>query len=197
MFLLRAPARLIIGLSAVLTRIERVVLMLLVAGIAAFVLVNVVFRMFGVTLAWADELAVLSMTLAAFVGAALMLRARTDPAVLILYELGRPGLVRGLRIVVSTIAAGFGVALVWMCWRWFNLPGLMAAGFDVGIFEMTTFNFLYTERTPILGLPSWRLFLVMPWFAVSVTVHALANLAEDLGLVRVATRARSAAAGEG
>ena len=194
---LRALARLIHGLSAVLTRIERVALMLLVAGIGAFVLVNVVFRMFGVTLAWADELAVLSMTLAAFVGAALMLRARTDPAVLLLYELGRPGLVRGLRIVVSALAAAFGAALVWLCWRWFNLPGLVAAGFDVGTFEMTTFNFLYTERTPILGLPTWRLFLIMPWFAVSITVHALANLAEDLGLVQAAQRARSAAAGEG
>lgn len=193
----RALARLILGLSAVLTRLERGALMLLVAGIAGFVLVNVVFRMFGVTLAWADELAVVCMTLTAFVGAALMLRARSDPAVLILYELGRPGLVRALRLAVSVIAAGFGAALVWMCWRWFNLPGLMAAGFDVGRFEMATFNFLYNERTPILGLPSWRLFLVMPWFAASVTVHALANLAEDLGLARPAVQARSAAAGGG
>lgn len=191
------PVRLITGLSAWLTRIERVALMLLVAGIAAFVLVNVVFRIFGVTLAWADELAVLCMTLATFVGATLMLRARTDPAVLILHELRRPGLVRGLRIAVSALAAGFGVALAWMCWRWFNLPALIAAGFDVGAFEMTTFNFLYTERTPVMGLPSWRLFLIMPWFAVSITIHALANLAEDLGLAQADSRVRSAAAGEG
>jgi TRAP-type C4-dicarboxylate transport system permease small subunit len=190
-----SPVPLLVGLSALLTRIERVALMLLVAGIAVFVLMNVVFRYFGVTLAWADEMAVLCMTLAAFVGATLMLRARTDPAVLILHEMGRPALVRVLRLVVSVLAAVFGVALVWMCWRWFNLPGLMAAGFDVGEFEMTTFNFLYTERTPVMGLPSWRLFLIMPWFAVSVTVHALANLAEDLGLARRADRADGATSG--
>jgi TRAP-type C4-dicarboxylate transport system permease small subunit len=189
------PIRLLVGLSALLTRLERVALMLLVAGIAVFVLLNVVFRYFGVTLAWADELAVLSMTLTAFVGAALMLRARTDPAVLILHEMGRPGLVRVLRLLVSVLSAVFGVALGWMCWRWFNLPGLMAAGFDVGEFEMSTFNFLYTERTPVMGLPSWRLFLIMPWFAVSITVHALANLAEDLGLARPATRAAGATSG--
>jgi len=190
-----SPVPLLVGLSVLLTRIERVALMLLVAGIAVFVLMNVVFRYFGVTLAWADEMAVLCMTLAAFVGAALMLRARTDPAVLILHEMGRPALVRVLRLVVSVLAAVFGVALIWMCWRWFNLPGLMAAGFDVGEFEMTTFNFLYTERTPVMGLPSWRLFLIMPWFAVSVTVHALANLAEDLGLARRADRADGATSG--
>jgi len=189
------PVRLLTGLSAWLTRIERLALMLLVAGIALFVLLNVVFRYFGVTLAWADEMAVLCMTLAAFVGAALMLRARTDPAVLILHEMGRPALVRVLRMMVSALAAVFGLALAWMCWRWFNLPGLFAAGFDVGEFEMTTFNFLYTERTPVMGLPSWRLFLIMPWFAVSVTVHALANLAEDLGLARRGDRAAGATSG--
>jgi TRAP-type C4-dicarboxylate transport system permease small subunit len=190
-----ALIRLIVGLSALLTRIERVGLMLLVAGIAVFVLLNVVFRYFGVTLAWADELAVLCMTLVAFVGAALMLRARTDPAVLILHEKGHPALVRVLRLMISVLAAVFGVALAWMCWRWFNLPGLIAAGFDVGEFEMTTFNFLYTERTPVMGLPSWRLFLIMPWFAVSITVHALANLAEDLGLARQGERAAGATSG--
>lgn len=191
------PVRLLVGLSNLLTRVERPALILLVAGIAVFVLMNVVFRYFGVTLAWADEMAILCMTLAGFVGAALMLRARTDPAVLILHEMGRPGLVRVLRIVVSVLAAVFGAALVWMCWRWFNLPGLIAAGFDVGEFEMASFNFIYTERTPVMGLPSWRLFLIMPWFAVSITIHALANLAEDLGLARREAGANGAVSGGG
>ena len=189
--------RLLTGLSALLTRIERLALMLLVAAMAGFVLLNVGSRAMGRTLAWADELAVLAMTLAAFVGAALMLRARSDPAVLVLHEMGRPALVRGLRIIVSLLAAGFGAALVWMCWRWFNLPGLIAAGFDVGEFEMATFNFLYTERTPVMGLSSWRFFLIMPWFALSITIHALANLAEDLGLAERAAGPGSITTGEG
>lgn len=197
MILIRLLTGLVTGLSAVLTRIERLALMVLVAAMAGFVLLNVGSRAMGRTLAWADELAVLAMTLAAFVGAALMLRARTDPAVLILHEMGRPALVRGLRILVSLLAAGFGAALIWMCWRWFNLPGLIAADFDVGAFEMTTFNFLYTERTPVMGLSSWRLFLIMPWFAVSITIHALANLAEDLGLAERQARHDGITTGEG
>ena len=189
--------RLLTGLSALLTRIERLALMLLVAAMAGFVLLNVGSRAMGRTLAWADELAVLAMTLAAFVGAALMLRARTDSAVLILHEMGRPGLVRGLRIMVSLLAAGFGAALIWMCWRWFDPLGLAATGFDVGEFEMTTFNFLYTERTPVMGLFSWRFFLIMPWFAASITIHALANLAEDLGLAERAAGPGGMTTGEG
>lgn len=170
-------------LSDALTKIERFVLIVLIALVAIFVLMNVTFRLFNITLAWADELAILSMTLAGFVGASLMLRARTDPAVLILHELAAKPVVRALRILISALAAGFGMVLFWLCWRWFNLPGLMAAGFDIGEFEMATFNFLYTELTPVMGLRYVWFFLIMPWFALTLSVHALTNLAEDLGLI--------------
>ena len=164
-------------------QIERLALMLLIACVALLVLMNVTFRVFNVTLAWADELAILSMTMAAFVGASLMLRARIDPAMLILHEWLSAQAVRWLRVAVSGLAAGFGLFLFWLCWRWFNLPALIAAGFDVGAFEMTTFNCLYTEETPVMGLRFFWFFLIMPWFAMTLTVHALTNLVEDLGLI--------------
>jgi len=170
-------------LSDALGQIERLALIVLVACVALFVLMNVTFRLFNVTLAWADEMAILSMTLAGFIGASLMLRARTDPAVLILHEMAAQPVVRVLRMLVSALAAGFGLVLIWLCWRWFNLPGLAAVGFDVGAFEMATYNFLYTEQTPVLGLPYFWFFLIMPWFALTLSVHALTNLAEDLGLI--------------
>ncbi|MGY6409728.1 MAG: TRAP transporter small permease [Alkalilacustris sp.] len=177
------PARLLRGLSGLLVRVERVLVMGLVAGIAGFVLLNVGFRLFRVTLAWADEAAVLCMVLAAFVGASLMLRMRSDPAVRLLHQMVSPAAVRVLRAVVSAVAAGFGGVLGWLCWRWFDPAGLWAAGFDIDAFEMATFNFLYTETTPILRLPFWWFWLVLPWFALTLTVHALTNLAEDTGLI--------------
>ncbi|MBQ2262965.1 MAG: TRAP transporter small permease subunit [Loktanella sp.] len=175
--------RLLRQVSEGLIRIERIALIFLVASVAVFVLMNVGFRLFNVTIASADELAILSMTLAGFVGASLMLRARTDPAVQIVYEIASEPIVRGLRMLVSTLAAAFGLILLWLNWRWFNLPELIAAGFDVSTFEMSTFNFLYTETTPVLGLPYFWFFLVMPWFALTLSIHALANLAEDLRLI--------------
>ncbi|MCC5988984.1 MAG: TRAP transporter small permease [Pararhodobacter sp.] len=175
--------RLLRALSDAVLRLERLALMALVAALAGLVLVNVGFRAFGRTLAWADELAVLCMTLAAFVGASLMLRARIDPAVRILHEVSGPALVRALRIAVSVLSALFGLALIWLCWRWFDLPGLVAAGFDIDAYEMARFNFLYTEVTPVMGLPSFWFYLVMPWFALSLSLHALTNLAEDAGLI--------------
>ena len=56
--------------------------------------------------------------------------------------------------------------------------GLSALGIDV-----VTFNFLYTERTQTLNWPTWVVYLTLPIFAVSMTVHGLANLLEDLELV--------------
>jgi len=180
-----------------LVRIERLTLMALVLGIAGFVLLNVTFRLFRVTLAWADELAIMCMTLAAFVGASLMLRARSAPAVLLLHEVARGGLLRALRVLVSALAAAFGVLLAWMCWRWFDLPALIAVGFDVGEFEMSTFNFIYSEVTPVMGLRAHWFYLVMPWFALTLTVHALTNMAEDLGLVAPPPPETEVTGGEG
>lgn len=174
--------RLIRGLSEALIAVERRALTGLMAAVAVLVLLNVGGRAIGFTLAWADELAILAMVLAAFVGAALMLRARMDPAVLILHEVLPARAVAVLRGAVSLVALGFGLALVWMCWRWLDPAGLAASGFDVAAFEMTRFNFVYTEVTPVLGWPFWWFYLVMPWFGLSLSLHALANLTEDAGL---------------
>jgi TRAP-type C4-dicarboxylate transport system permease small subunit len=182
--------RLLRALSDGIVRIERVLLILLVLGMVSLVLLNVGFRLFGVTLAWADELAVLAMAWSGFVGASLMLRARLDPAVRLLHEAVGPGAARGLRLAVSTLAAGFGLALIWMNWIWFNPPGLIAAGFDIRAFEAATFNFLYSTRTPVLVWPSFWFYLIMPWFALTLTVHALTNLAEDAGLIPARALAR-------
>lgn len=191
------PFRLLRTLSDGLVRLERVLLILLVAAIAFFVLINVGFRLFGVTLAWADELAVLSMAMVGFVGASLMLRARIDPAVKLLQEALRGPVVRALRIAVSAFACAFGVILIWLCWIWFNPQALAAAGWDVDAFQMATFNFIYTDVTPVLRWRFFWFYLIMPWFAFTITVHALTNLAEDMGLIPPRTHAQDFQLGEG
>ncbi|MFW5641265.1 MAG: TRAP transporter small permease [Roseicyclus sp.] len=170
-------------LSAAVSRIERALLMLLMAAIAVFVLMNVLLRAAGVTIAWADEMAVYSMILSGFIGASLMLRARTDPAVLLLHEVMRQRGRRVLHLIVSVVCVSFGLFLLHASWLWFDPLGLARAGFDVSAFEMSSFNFVYTDVTPIMGLPAFWFYLVMPWFGLTVTIHALANLVEDLGLV--------------
>jgi len=176
-------ARAITRVSSAVTALERVMLIFLVAAIAVLVLTNVLLRGIGITIAWADELAVYSMILSGFVGASLMLRGRIDPAVLLLHEFTPARGIRLLRTIVSVVCLIFGIVLLYTTWRWFNPPGLIGAGFDVGTFEMSTFNFIYTDVTPVMGVPTFWFYLVMPFFGLTVAIHAAANLVEDLGWV--------------
>ncbi|WP_289044092.1 TRAP transporter small permease subunit [uncultured Aliiroseovarius sp.] len=175
--------RAIVKVSATVVAVEKLVLGLLVAGIAGFVLANVLLRLAGITLAWADELAIHFMILSGFVGASLMLRARTDPAVFLLHELLPTKAVGVLKVIISFISLAFGITLFYLCWRWFNPLGLLAVNLDVADFEATTFNFIYTDVTPVMGLSSYWFYLIIPWFAITITIHAAANLMEDFGFV--------------
>jgi TRAP-type transport system small permease protein len=170
-------------LSAGLSAVERLILRLLIAVLALSVLMNVLLRMIGITLAWADEVGVYSMVLSGFVGASLMLRARIDPAVLLLHEFLPARAVRLLRMTVSALSALFGVILLYLCLRWFDPIQMISVGFDVNAFQAATFNFIYTDRTAITGTPAYLLYLIIPYFALAITIHALTNLCEDLGLI--------------
>lgn len=171
------------GLSRIFAAIDRLLLMALIAAITLLVLANVGARSMGFTIAWADELAVYGMIMAGFVGASLMLRLRTAPSVTLLHEVLPERAVRILRVLIALVAIVFAGLLLWMCWLWFDPAGLAAAGFDIRRFEGATFNFIYTETTPVMGLPAAWFFAVMPWFALTVLVHAMTNLAEDAGMI--------------
>ena len=166
-----------------MTALERGLLIGLVAAIAVLVLANVVLRSIGITIAWADELAVYSMILSGFVGASLMLRGRVDPAVMLLHEFTPARGIRLLRTIVSVVCLVFGIVLLYTTWRWFDPVGLIRAGFEIGTFEMSTFNFVYTDVTPVMGVPTFWFYLVMPFFGLTIAIHAAANLVEDLGWV--------------
>ncbi len=176
-------ARLLRGLSEILVTIDRWLMTLLIGMVAVLVLANAGARAAGYTVAWADELAIRSMILAAFLAAALLFRMRRDPSVQILQDFVPSGVARALRIVASLAGLTFAVVLLWLCWRWFDPLAFAAAGFDVRAFQMATGNFIYSDTTPVMGVPSTLFFVVVPWFAFTMTVHALANLIEDAGIL--------------
>ena len=177
------PARLLRGMSDILAVIDRWLMTLLVALIALLVLLNVGARAMGYTVAWADELAVRSMILAAFPGAALLFRMRRDPSVQILREMVATPVARILRGAASLAALAFALLLLWMSWRWFQPLVFMNTGFDVREFQMATGNFIYSDVTPVMGVRSALFFAIIPWFGLTLTVHALTSLAEDLGML--------------
>jgi TRAP-type C4-dicarboxylate transport system permease small subunit len=175
--------RTIVRASSALLACERLALMGLMYLLTAMILVNVVTRYAHFPIYWIDESAVYCVVWLTFVGASAMTRLRLDFAVTMLTERLSAQHQKIAKVISTGMVVAFGVALIVTCLLWMDPIGLARAGFDGRKLAADTFNFLYTERTQTLNWPTWVLYLTLPIFAVSMTIHGLANLLEDLELV--------------
>ena len=168
--------RLSLGVAA----LERLGLILCMALVLGLVLLNVATRSLNYSLFWVDEAAIFAMVWACFIGASLLVHQRMDFAVTLLTD-PLPGALRHMaRVIVDLLVLGFGVLMLVLCWWWFDLPTLIASGGNLQTFFEVNFNGVYQERPTTVNLPKWVFFLVMPWFALTTTLHATANLVEDV-----------------
>jgi TRAP-type C4-dicarboxylate transport system permease small subunit len=181
------PVRAIITLSNGLLAIERVAIMSFMGILTLLILINVTTRYAGRPIYWIDESAVYATVWLTFIGASAMTRLRLDFAVTMLTEWLSPRGQQIARIISALAVVGFGLGLGIMCWLWMDPIGIARAGFDAKSYAGETFNFLYTEHTQTLNWPSWIVYLTLPIFAVSMTLHGLANTLEDLGIVSRST----------
>lgn len=177
------PFRILIRLSGALLAVERLAIGALMALLTGLILLNVVTRYARVPIYWIDESAIYAVVWLTFIGASAMTRLRLDFAVTMLTERLASAHARIAQVVATASIVAFGVALAAMCWVWMDPIGIASAGFDARELAARTFNFLYTERTQTLSWPTWVVSLIMPIFAVSITLHGAANILEDLGLV--------------
>ena len=173
----------IVAVSGRLLRVEHRAIQALMFLLSALILLNVVTRYTGYPIYWIDESAVYSVVWLTFIGASAMTRMRLDFAVTMLTERFSERGAAIFRVIATLGVVLFGISLGVMCWLWLDPVGIAQAGFDAKEFAAGSFNFIYTERTQTLNWPTWVIYLVMPIFAFSMTLHALANLFEDLGLV--------------
>jgi TRAP-type C4-dicarboxylate transport system permease small subunit len=173
--------RAIIGMSSALLAVERAVIMGLMFLLVGLVLLNVTTRYAGRPIYWVDEACVYAIVWLTFIGASSMTRMRLDFAVSMLTERFSARAQAIARRISTLGVVCFALLLGWMCWLWLDPAGIIAAGFDAKKFAGISFNFIYTERTQTLGWPNWVFYLIMPIFAATLLIHALANLIEDIG----------------
>ena len=178
-----APWRLVLWLSVKLLAAERFAVAGFMFLLTGLILLNVVTRYSGVSLYWVDESAIYSVVFLSFIGASAMTRLRLDFAVTLLTERFSARGVRTAKVMATSIVLLFGLTLLWLCVLWLDPVGIARAGFDARELAAKTFNFIYTERTQTLNWPVWALYMIMPVFALSMTIHSAANLLEDLELV--------------
>lgn len=175
-----APVRWAMALSTAVLRAERAALTVLMSLLVLLILLNVVTRYSGIPIYWVDEAAVFTMVWLTFVGASVMTRLRMDFAVGLVSDQLPPGGAKALKVIATFGVLVFALALVWMCWVWMDPRGIAAAGFNAKDYAETSFNFIYTEHTQTLEWPTWVLQLILPIFSLTLTVHAFANLLEEL-----------------
>ncbi|MBP0109772.1 TRAP transporter small permease [Bradyrhizobium vignae] len=175
--------RTIVLMSSALLAFERLALMGLMYLLTGLILVNVVTRYSHFPIYWIDESAVYCVVWLTFIGASAMTRLRLDFAVTMLTERLSPQHQKVAKVTSTGLVVVFGLALIVTCVLWMDPVGLARAGFDGRKLAAATFNFLYTEHTQTLNWPTWVLYLTLPIFALSMTIHGLANLLEDLELV--------------
>lgn len=177
----RAPVRWLLDFSSGLLRMERHLLTALMTLLVGLILLNVVTRYTGMPIYWIDEAAVYTVVWLTFVGASVMTRLRMDFAVTMLTDQLGARAAKAIKAVATAGVVLFGMAMLWMCWQWMDPIGIARYGFDAKEYAAESFNFLYTERTQTLNWPTWVLQLILPIFSATFSVHALANLLEDLG----------------
>lgn len=108
-------------LRSLMQRLLEVVVMVLLAAMACLVIVAVIFRSSGASLAWYDEVAAIALTWITYYGAALAALKRL--------HIGVPDLVRAVgrraRIVMLVAAeacvVGFFATLAWLGWHVFDV----------------------------------------------------------------------------
>ena len=158
--------------------LEKRLLTALAGALVLLILLNIVTRAAGVALFWVDELAIYTMIWMALIGASAMVRMRTGVAVTIVTDLLPRPLRRVAFRVVDAILLLFAIALLVLCWQWYDPAALFASGFDLDVFAENTFKFIYVEPTSTLGIRKFWVWLAVPLMAFGMTIHALANLLE-------------------
>ncbi len=163
-------------LSAVWARVELWAAAALAVCVTLLVLLNVVTRTAGHAIFWVDELAIYAMAWMTFLGASAALHHRSSVAVTLIPDAVSERAKTLLLKAVDLIVFATSLLLLWFCWRWFLPLDLVAAGFDMVVFQGTTFNFIYAEPTTTLGLPKYLFWLVMWLFALGATLHSASHL---------------------
>lgn len=173
------------GLSLATLRAERWAITGLMYLLAFLILLNVVTRYSGLSLYWVDESAVYSVVWLTFVGGSAMTRLRMDFSVTLLSDQLSEKHKKLTKVIAGWGVFAFAILLAWMCWVWMDPVGISQAGFDAKAYAGQSFNYIYTERTQTLNWPTWVVYLIIPIFAITMTIHALANVVEDMGLAPV------------
>ena len=166
-------------LSDRLSRVERFLAGFCAVLITALIVFNVITRAMNQAVFWVDEIAIFIMVWMVFLSMAVLLKDRQAVAVTVLVDMLPPAMRRAVGVFIDLVVLAFAVLLVVFSWQWYAPLDLAGAGFDFSAFSAKTMNFMYQDRANTLALKKFWVWLIVPWFALSVCLHTLVNLLDD------------------
>lgn len=164
--------------SNAVLKLEKPVITILAAILLLLILLNIVTRAAGQALFWVDELAIYTMIWMALIAASAMVRMRVGVSVTLVTDLLPRTVARAAARVVDLLLLVFALALLVLCWIWYDPVALARSGFDFDRFAEETFKFIYSQPTNTIGIHKFWIWLALPLMALNMTIHALANLVE-------------------
>lgn len=165
--------------STQLAKIELFLAALCALLVTVLIIYNVVTRAMNNSKFWVDEAAIFAMIWMLFLATAVLLKRRQAVAVTAVVDMLPGKWRRVVGVLVDLCVLFFGVLLLYFCWRWYAPMEMFQAGFDKLAFSGETMNFMYQERAVTLPMFKFWVWLIVPYFALSVCVHTLANLLSD------------------
>ncbi len=167
-------------LSDKVARVEIVMAALLAGAVTCLILLNIATRSLGMAIYWVDELAIYAMVWTTFLATSVVLKQRQVVAVTLLVDLLGERSRAWLQCFSDLMILAFAAGLLVLCWRWLDPATLTSFNFDIKAFQGDTFNFVYSEKTNTLGIKKIWPWLILPLFSISLSLHALNNLAGSL-----------------
>ncbi|MBL4877192.1 MAG: TRAP transporter small permease subunit [Cohaesibacteraceae bacterium] len=166
--------------STKIASLERYILIVLAASVTLLILLNVVTRSLSVAIYWVDELAIYAMIWLVMIGGSSTIRSRQGISVTLLEGIVGVKAWKAMLMIVDAIILLFSITLVWLSWIWYDPLTLLSLGFDTAAFSGSTFNYIYDEPTLTIGMPKFLIWLIMPFTAITMTVHSISNLFTSL-----------------
>lgn len=162
-----------------LSRIELTVAGGCALAVTLLIVLNVVTRALNLALFWVDEVAIYVMVWMVFLGTAVTLKRRQALMVTVLVDYLPGGLRRVVGVFIDLSVLLFALLLIVFAWNWYSPIELARHGFDLGEFSAETMNFMYQERASTFSLSKFWVWLIVPYFGLSVAFHTVANLWND------------------
>lgn len=167
------------ALSRRLARAEEIGAGFFALLVTLLIVFNVITRAANQAVFWIDEAAIYAMVWMMFLATSVLHQRRQAVAVTVLVDPMPAWLRRLVGIGIDWTVLLFALLLLWFCWIWFDPPGVIRHGFDLDAFTDDTMNFIYQDRASTLPIQKFWVWLIMPYFALSMALHALANIVDS------------------